>query len=545
MIRVKLPNGGYAQFPDNMPHDQIASVIQRQFPVNNNQNSSNVLHNAANWAEENITQPVEQNIVRPANSFAQGAMQGIGNILPGIANLGVSGINALGGNISKAPTFDFAPHDPNAQIGELLSFLGGGGAVKALGKIPEISNASNALMKIPEIANVMKNIMGTINKNPTMASTAGNAIIGGAYSPDNPLLGMALGGGAGALGAGMGKLSDMTKQPLEQGLKPIQENISSAKNALTNPSGQAKEIEHHLSQGSNNVDHNSKLLAEDLRKAYNMRNEESGIFFNFVKDQVGNKKIYKEKFDEHHFPLGLDKSAQQLMTKIKDLNIGDLYKNFKNNPTFNNSHNLQSELGVMERDLKSIPHKTPDENNSLSAITSARKQLNNDIEEFLKEHDKVSNITLSDRYKKGIDLYRENVAPYLSSKKLREVIKGDKTNIKNIHSIFDTPSNIINKSGKEEIGSINKIMQDLPQTSKNRILFDAIGGNKSSPQALIDSLNKIKSKGFGNYFTPELEENMKILNNKIKNRELAKTGAKVAGAGTAVALTGNALNHLF
>ncbi len=31
-IRVKLPNGQYANFPDNMPHDQIESVLQKQFP---------------------------------------------------------------------------------------------------------------------------------------------------------------------------------------------------------------------------------------------------------------------------------------------------------------------------------------------------------------------------------------------------------------------------------------------------------------------------------------------------------------------------------
>lgn len=31
-IRVKLPNGQYGSFPDDMPHDQIESVLQKQFP---------------------------------------------------------------------------------------------------------------------------------------------------------------------------------------------------------------------------------------------------------------------------------------------------------------------------------------------------------------------------------------------------------------------------------------------------------------------------------------------------------------------------------
>jgi len=32
-IRVKLPNGQYGNFPDDMPHDQIEAVLQKQFPV--------------------------------------------------------------------------------------------------------------------------------------------------------------------------------------------------------------------------------------------------------------------------------------------------------------------------------------------------------------------------------------------------------------------------------------------------------------------------------------------------------------------------------
>ena len=32
-IRIKLPNGQYGNFPDDMPHDQIEAVLQKQFPV--------------------------------------------------------------------------------------------------------------------------------------------------------------------------------------------------------------------------------------------------------------------------------------------------------------------------------------------------------------------------------------------------------------------------------------------------------------------------------------------------------------------------------
>lgn len=35
VIRVKLPNGQYGNFPDDMPHDQIETVLRKQFPVEN------------------------------------------------------------------------------------------------------------------------------------------------------------------------------------------------------------------------------------------------------------------------------------------------------------------------------------------------------------------------------------------------------------------------------------------------------------------------------------------------------------------------------
>jgi hypothetical protein len=523
---IELPDKQLAEFPDDMPMEQIKAAIQRKFPPQNNNTPQpdGVLQQAGNFAQKNINEPIERNIINPVNS------------IPGMANLGISGINALGGNIPKVPMANFAPHNLPADAGNAASFFVGPGIVKTLGKIPEFASTARSAMKIPLIAEAIKHSANFLSKSPATSRIAGNALLGGAYSPDHPVIGMGMGAGAGAIGEGLTKGIS--------GIKNSLENNEFLKNIISKfaPSSHAKELENSLSHGSNNITENSRLLANDIRNSHDIRNDEANIYLNHALDQAGDKKIY-EKID----PListALDKS-KNMIDKIKDLNVGDLYGAFKANPTFKNAHRLQSELGTMIGDLKKKPYRTPDETNQLGLIKSARDRLKDDISGFLTKHDEVSNMPIGDKYKKGIELYRENVAPFLSGQKLREIVRGRKTDVKNIHSIFDTPTNIVDKEGIEKIGPINKILQDLPVTSKNRILFNAIGGNKKNPNELLESLLKAKSKGYGNYFNPEVDQEINALNQKIKNTEMAKTGAKITGIGTIAGITGNALTHLF
>jgi hypothetical protein len=433
--------------------------------------------------------------------------------------------------------FNFAPNDINAQAGNLASFFIGPGALfKSLGKIPELASTAHSAMKIPIIASALGHATNIMGKSPIASRLVGNSLLGGAYSPDHPLIGMGLGLGAGALGEGINKGVS--------GIKNSLENSEFLKNVISkfNPFHHAKQIENELSHGTNSIDNNSNLLSGEIRNAYNMRNQEAGIFLNHALDQAGNEKIYKKV--DPLISTSIDKSKSTI-NKIKDLNVGNLYNSFKSNPTFNNAHILQSELGTMIGDLEKKPYKTPDESNQLGLIKSARDQLKDDISSFLKKRDQNSNMPIYDKYQRGIDLYRENVAPYLSDKKLREIVRGGKTNIKNIHSVFNTPTNIVDKNGIEKIGPINKIMQDLPKSSKDRILFNAIGGNQSDAKSLLKQLQNARSKGYGNYFSPEIDQAINSLNIKLRNKDMALTGGKIAGLGTIAGLTGNALSHFF
>jgi hypothetical protein len=512
------------------------------------------LERNANFAQKYINEPVEKYIRNPVQSGLEavgGFGQGLANIGPGLANLGISGINSLGANAPKIPMIDVVPHSPGSTLGEIGSFFAPGSALKLLSKAPAFMHTTRAAMKIPMIAESIKHASNILSKAPTASKIAGNALLGGAYAPDNPLVGLGLGAVGGALGEGISKIgSDIYNSPsVKKGLeKTYGDTKNSIINSITNsklyskinPTAHAKEIENSLSLGANGVTKNSQELANDVRKAYDSRVAQAEAFYKYPLEKAGNQKIYKDN------PLILNKTDESANTlgKIKDLNAGDLYHNFKANPTFNNAHKLQSELGSMERKLESNPIKTQDDYHQIAKIKSAKSDLQNDISRFLERHDKTSNIPLSDKYKKASQLFEEHVVPYLKDKKILEITKGGKTDIKNLHTPFNTPSNVINKNGIEEIGHINKILSDLPESSKNRILFSAIGGNKLNPESLMEKLDEIKSKGYGSYFTPEIDKSINELGKKLRNKRYAKKIGGITGLGASIGGV-NSLSHLF
>ena len=486
-----------------------------------------------------------------ARHFVGGYGQGLANIGPGLLNLGVSGVNALGGNLSKIPMIDLVPHTPAATVGEIGSFFGAPGFLKAISKIQALASTAQHVVKIPMVADALKHASNVLGKSPTLEKivqspttqkVAGNALLGGAYVPENPLLGMGLGAAGGAIGDGVGKLaSDIwkTKSLTKGGMK----TYNDAKNALSNneflnkayanfnPASHAKELEHHLSVGANNVTENSRQLASEIRNAHNMREEEARAFYNYALKNAGHEPVYGVPHKDI-FPSRSPEYAreQDTLNKIKNLNVGDLYHSYKANPNFENAHRLQSELGNIERKLNSNLSKSQDDYAQIKKIKDAKTQLQEDIQNGLEKRDINTNHPVAGHYKKGTELFREHVAPFSADPKLIDITKGGQTVVKNLHTVFDTPSNTITKDGLEKIGSINKIMHDLPETSKMRIIFDAIGGNKLSAKELYKKLEEIKSKGFESYFTPEVEKSINALGKKLRNKKYAVVAGGLVGA---------------
>jgi len=330
--------------------------------------------------------------------------------------------------------------------------------------------------------------------------------------------------------------------PFAGKIKKVKPTIKNTINSIS-PEKYANEFIEKLGLGSKNTTQNTKELANDLRTKFSERENQAAEFFNYVDKQAGKESIYKKPDPLITTEMNKYKS---LIDQAKDFNIGDLYHEFKNKPNFKNAHQLQSEMGDWIRDLESKPHKSASERYEIKQLNNVRERLKNDIMDFLNTRDLNSNENLASAYKKGIDLYKEHVSPYLANKKIREIVKGGKTFIKNLHDVFQSPSNTINKStGKEEIGYINKILQDLPKSSQNRLLYNAIGGKPKNANALLEKLNEIRNKGFADYFNPDIEESINALTKKSLNKKRLIGTGKFAGSILAPALgAGGAISIL-
>lgn len=153
-----------------------------------------MLERAGADVEKFINRPIES-LGRSARDILGGGIQGLANVIPGLYNLGASGANLLGANAPKAPMLNVVPESPSQKLGEIGSFFAGPGILGAAGRVPRVASALSSLGDIGAVSKAQQ----LAQQNPLIASMAGNALLGGAYSPDNQLQGMALGAAAPAL----------------------------------------------------------------------------------------------------------------------------------------------------------------------------------------------------------------------------------------------------------------------------------------------------------------------------------------------------------
>lgn len=318
------------------------------------------------------------------------------------------------------------------------------------------------------------------------------------------------------------------------GVKTIAENFK--------PGKVANELVDNLGKGAINTEENTKAITDELRNRHDMNEENAQSYYNHVLNNVGDEKVFDR-------PYALTSTAtdkyKSVINKMEDLNIGDLFDSFKKDQTINNAHNLQSELGVMIGDLQKQPM-TIDLAKQIKGLKGIRDEIKSGITDRLGEIDDVQGTRYKTSYETGTDIYRDDVVPYLSSKKLRDIVRGGKTVVKNIHGIFENPSNIIDRmTGEEKIGPINKIMQDVSPEINDRILFSKLGGNtlRDNPEGLLNNLNKLEQEGYSRYFSPEVKAKMKEMEIKQNNLNKLKMASKVGGFGVASGITAALMRH--
>lgn len=169
--------------PDSMSDEEIKAAIEKRFPPKLAKPPQEQPGAFQRYVSDPLKAAGESlaGATQPVREAELGFAQGLANIPAGIANLGVSGINALtGGKIPQVPRFSFAPQTGAAEVGNLASFLAGPGLLKGAAAVPRVAEA------IGPLANIF-------SKAPLASEVAGQAALGGAYSPEHQAAGAALG----------------------------------------------------------------------------------------------------------------------------------------------------------------------------------------------------------------------------------------------------------------------------------------------------------------------------------------------------------------
>jgi len=113
--------------------------------------------------------------------------------------------------------------------------------------------------------------------------------------------------------------------------------------------------------------------------------------------------------------------------------------------------------------------------------------------------------------------YRENYTPYESTTALKKISKGttEGTKPETVKKIFKTPT-------KE----VKKILGDLPQEGKNYIVYNELSHlNPKNADDVVNAFNKIKQHGgYSDSITPQMENAIKSIESKIKNRNRVSLG---------------------
>lgn len=497
-----------------------AELIERELNKRNSKKKSNLFNG--------ISKSIQSN---PIGQAGLGFAQGLADIAPGIGNLAIKGSNyANKTNVPEFKGFHFAPDTLASKGGELGSYFAGGGLLKAVSNLPKIAKAGEVFLdllnKFSKGSPHLEKIAKALSSN-TAKYMGGGAAVGAIQSPENQ--------GSGALlGAAIPGAFSAAKS-IKNNAKPIYEKLSD----IFSPAKHGNKLLEDISHGSKNLKETDKAIAADVRNGYEMRKAETDPYYNHAFDIAGEKKIY-----EAHDPLISTKVNKQenMLNKLDKLNLGKTFEEFKANPNFKNAHDIQSELFTRIADLKKAVKSNPELRNELHSLESARSELKADIRNMLERHDSKSNTPVLPVYEKASELHKINVEPYLEDKRLREVTKGGKEYIKNIHKAFENTSGKKNKKTDEfDISNIDKIMQDLPPEIKEKILFRRLKGNKfkNNPTSLLEEIRSVENEG--GHLSQELKDKFGIISKADKRKGQAKNGAM--GFGAAIAAE-EGLRHL-
>lgn len=488
------------------------------------------------------------------NKYGQsvlGAGDAIRNTLASAANI-LPGVNISPVQSGNNPGYDFGKF-----AGNIGAFVGGGDVLDAGRALyegaPLVGQLASSLGGQRLAASVGRRALGSAIYGG-LANNQGrgeNAAIGAGLSAATDILPPALGASAEYLmpqryaqgiikGLGGGQtLADATKSVLSSVKNAYDTQVENAKNVYSSifsrvPSGSIYAPVKRVYGIPTVAPTNTSIVSKSYTPLNYEVNTGSSSLSNLLsgKDNSINEPVGKSissnirasgKQNPASFLEGSYPSLSSNVINSYSPSLKDLHENFIDNPTFQNAHKLQSELGSVGSQLKNgITAPTPSTVDDIKNLGNARSALKGDINTFLTNKDPE----LAQEYKKASDDFQQDVVPYRTNPKIYSIATGDTTNVQpsSLATIFKSPNS-----------DMQKVLGDLPEGTVDKILFTKLGQtvpNKSA-QGLLNSAQNLDQQGLGEYVSPNLKFQLGDLENRIK----ARNGVQMATA----ALSGAAL----
>lgn len=302
-------------------------------------------------------------------NFVLGAGDALKNTISGAASL------LPGVNINPVKTGSGTAYDVGNVAGNIGAFVGGGEALDALRFAGE---------GIPFLGALAKQLGGG-GVRGVARRAIGTGVAGAAENPEDKVGGL-------EKGAGMSLAFDAIPGALK-GLGKAAEFLNPQKFTTK--------------------------LAESIKNSYEGSVKKAANEYNPVLEKLGNEKILENNPTNEY--LNLDKSM------VKNYFSPDLKKmqeKFLTSPTLQNAHDLQSQLYTR---ISKLSSKKPEAftANTIEALSQARDALRKDMVSFLKE----KNPELADKYLKGTDIFRKEVAPFRDNPTVFKLATGKKQSI--------------------------------------------------------------------------------------------------------------------
>jgi hypothetical protein len=465
--------------------------------------------------QQQVAQPQQHGIFHPKNIGERGLV----DILAGLAQMGHGVVNApssIANQLAKYGAISsehaqMIPRQQDYDYAKLLGISNSNLADQAVQIAAQYSPAiiGSAITTAPKIigeglplaARAMNSLSRMLSSSAPFASE-------GATQDKNPTAGYmeGLGGVVGGelLGKGIGATAGKI-------LKPIPDVASSLFGKMK-PKKQFANILQNLGQNKG-IEEIGQEIADNVKNSGDYSAHINSTMYKPVERIMSGKTMFPNNYYENI-------SNDIIKDYLPD--VRKIHKSFIENPTYENAHDLQSELGFAQRTFD-VPNATPAERAAYQNYRNMRKALLSDMKESMDSTQKG----LSNMYMGAAKDFYENVTPYYSRSDLAKIMEGKITNPRNIPNSFRNPEENTMKVASES-------------GIKNKILYSEL--NKSSYKDfsnLSKALEKLDEKGLSSYVEPDLTARLEQLSKAIKLRKYGITGLGAVGLGA----VGGGLGH--